>query len=101
MSQATPMSTARRIDIYGGDWDSLTDRQYRQVQRMDNRQHFRRVGLLPASGATGARTRRPIPRPGLTPERGSIVTHVAALCPPCAAHGRPRLHRTERVDRDR
>ena len=97
MSQATPMSTTRRLDIYRTTGRGITARQHRQFRRMAARQTFRAIGAIPPSGATGARTRRPIPRPGLTPERGSITTHVAVYCAPCEGHGRTRLHQIRRT----
>lgn len=64
MSNATPMSSARRADIYarlsGADnpfgW---TPRQRAQWARMDSREHYRAIGTLPISGASGLRTRQP------------------------------------------
>lgn len=92
MSQALPMSTSRRAEIYNRD--SWTPRKRRQCDRMQVRELDRSLGGLPPHGATGIPTRRPIVRPSAPPERGSIRTHIAAYCAPCDVHWRrPRLHR--------
>lgn len=64
MSNATPMSSARRADIYarlsGADSPiGWTPHQRQQWARMDSREHYRAIGTLPLSGASGERIRRP------------------------------------------
>lgn len=95
MSQAQPMSTAGRSQIYGRA-RHLTPREMRRLNRKAAEESRREAGVTKPHGATGERIRRPIVRTSLIGEmRGSFVTHVAEHCAPCPEHApRPRLHRS-------
>jgi hypothetical protein len=90
MSQALPMTSERRLDIYRAS--RRTPRQLYRFARMTNRESLRAQGVL-THGATGERIRRPLEFVSKPPERGSIRTHIAGYCGPCDRHARPRLHR--------
>lgn len=95
MSNARPMSSDRRHTAYG---TRPTARQRRQWYRMDMRRRYRDAGTLPPSGASGLPVHRPARHHSWPPERGSIVTHIAAHCAPCDRHHKPRTHRYVRSE---
>lgn len=70
MSNARPMSNERREDVYRAQRYPITDRQYRQLCRMDARE------TNCVNHASGVPVRRPIPRTSQPPQRGSFATHV-------------------------
>jgi hypothetical protein len=92
MSNALPMPSSRRSDVYLPP----TPRQRRQWHRMDMRHRYREAGTLPPSGASGEPVRQPLRHTAWSPNGGSIVTHIAVHCAPCAVHTKPRTHRLPR-----